>query len=326
MTGRHRILIQNKNLQYDFEVVRNITIIRGDSATGKTTLIDMIGQYERDGDHSGINLMCDKKCTVLSGLRWKDNLETISDSIVFIDENDRFIVSKDFAEAVKNSDNYYVLITRDNLYNLPYSVEEIYGIHASGRYMDVRKTYNELYRIYSTDIADTNPIPHYIIVEDSNSGYEFFKALSDPKKIKCVSAQGRSNIYHLLLNEKYELPLIIADGAAFGCEMNKISELIGQGRKAILYLPESFEWLILKSGLIDGKRVDNILNAPENNIESNEYFSWERYFTKLLTSETEGTYLHYSKEKLNDVFLHAKEKAAIINAMEKAGEIIQNID
>ena len=42
MKGRHRVIIQNKRVKYDFEVRRNITVIRGDSATGKTTLVEMI--------------------------------------------------------------------------------------------------------------------------------------------------------------------------------------------------------------------------------------------------------------------------------------------
>ena len=149
MKGRHRIIIQNNKVHYDFEVVRNITIIRGDSATGKTTLIDMIAQYEVDKGRSGINLSCDKNCTVLTGLRWQENLSAIRDSIVFIDEHDRFITSKDFARRVSESDNYYVIVTRDNLSNLPYSVDEIYGIHESGKYIDIKKTYNELYKIYT---------------------------------------------------------------------------------------------------------------------------------------------------------------------------------
>ena len=61
-----------------------------------------------------------------------------------------------------------MLITRENLYDLPYSVEEIYGLHSSGKYQNTRKVYQQMYRIYS----DKNilPIkPEKIIVEDSNS-------------------------------------------------------------------------------------------------------------------------------------------------------------
>ncbi len=325
MKGRHRVLIQNKKIQFDFEVVRNITVIRGDSATGKTTLIDMLSQYEQDKTHSGISLSCDKACTVLTGLRWEENLSMIHDSIVFIDENDRFITSNDFARAIQNSDNYYVIITRDNLSNLPYSVEEIYGIHTSGKYMDMKKTYNEFYRIYGdiseSDLKDAKP--NQVIVEDSNSGYDFIKEVLTGSEIKGISAEGKSKIYSILLNSKEEYSLVVGDGAAFGNEMNRIMELKDIGYRFLLYLPESFEWLILKSGLIDGNRIKEIIETPEEYIESGENISWERFFTKLLISETENTYQAYSKDKLNDYYLQEKQRNAIISSMDVVSGIIK---
>ena len=35
MTGKHRIIVQSKRLKYDFQIRRNLTVIRGNSATGK---------------------------------------------------------------------------------------------------------------------------------------------------------------------------------------------------------------------------------------------------------------------------------------------------
>lgn len=55
--------------------------------------------------------------------------------------------SQEFAAAVKASDNYFVIITREDLPNSPYSADEIYGIYTSGKYHDRKRTYNELYRI-----------------------------------------------------------------------------------------------------------------------------------------------------------------------------------
>lgn len=63
-----------------------MTIIRGDSATGKTTLVDMIQEYVNNPTGSPVDLTCDKKCYVLEGALWKGQLAEITDSIVFIDE------------------------------------------------------------------------------------------------------------------------------------------------------------------------------------------------------------------------------------------------
>lgn len=45
MKGKYRIIVTAKRLRYDFEIRRNLTIIRGDSATGKMTLVDRNQEY-----------------------------------------------------------------------------------------------------------------------------------------------------------------------------------------------------------------------------------------------------------------------------------------
>lgn len=49
MKGIHRVVVQNKRIRYDFELRRNLTVLRGDSATGKTTLIEMIQEFINNG-------------------------------------------------------------------------------------------------------------------------------------------------------------------------------------------------------------------------------------------------------------------------------------
>ena len=61
MKGKHLVTVQNRKLYYRFEIERNINIIKGDSATGKTTLVEMIRTYGDNGDQSGVQLICDKK-------------------------------------------------------------------------------------------------------------------------------------------------------------------------------------------------------------------------------------------------------------------------
>ena len=45
MKKSYRIIVSNATIRYDFTIRRNITIIKGDSATGKTTLVEMIREY-----------------------------------------------------------------------------------------------------------------------------------------------------------------------------------------------------------------------------------------------------------------------------------------
>lgn len=315
MRGKHRIIIQNNRLHYEFEIKRNITIIQGDSATGKTTLINMLRQVENLGDSSGIDVISDVPCRILEGRNWKILLENMSGNIIFIDEDNEFINTEEFDEAVRGSDNYFVLITRENLYNLPYSVEEIYGLRSSGKYQNTKRVYQQMYQIYS-NIQDVPVKPARIITEDSNAGYEFFEAAGREKGILCESAGGKSNIFNLIRNVKDEEVCVVADGAAIGPEMNRLYKQAEKAKNITLYLPESFEWIILKSGLIEGKDLQKILEEPEKYIDSGEFFSWERYFTKLLVNMTEETYLKYRKAHLNKAYLHDKNKRQILKSIE----------
>ena len=45
MKGNIKVVVSTKKLRYELNLRRNITIIQGDSATGKTTLIQIINDY-----------------------------------------------------------------------------------------------------------------------------------------------------------------------------------------------------------------------------------------------------------------------------------------
>lgn len=314
MKGKYKIIVQNNRLHYEFEIKRNITVIQGNSATGKTTLINMLRQSENLGESSGIDVISKVPCRVLEGINWKIILENSQGNIFFIDEENKFINTEEFASAVRGSDNYFVLITRENLYNLPYSVEEIYGLHSSGKYNDTKKVYQQMYRIYSRE--EKIPVmPETIVVEDSNSGYEFFENICKEREKKCVSAEGKSNLFRFIKKLGDEEVCVIADGAAIGPEMNRLYEYVLKKKNIHLYLPESFEWVILNSGVILGKNIVLILEHPEDYADSKEFFSWERFFTKMLIEETEGTFFKYAKTKLNKVYLHEKNKRLILESI-----------
>ena len=229
MKGKYRVIVENRNIKYVFEIKRNITIIKGDSATGKTTLVDMIAEYYENGSDSGISLQCRRVCAVLEGRNWEVLLSAMHESIIFVDEGNGFVKSHEFAAAVQKSDNYYVLVCREALPMLPYSVTEIYGIRNSGKYGALQQVYNEMYRIYGGEDRGNQLCPDRVVVEDSNAGYEFFDAICRSRGIECIAAGGKSKIFRLLCAVKEGNVLVIADGAAFGCEMEKVMALAGKG-------------------------------------------------------------------------------------------------
>ena len=148
MVGKYDIEIYNNRVHYYLTVKRNITVLQGNSATGKTELIRLVGEYEANGTSSGITIVCDVKCTVLTSVDWELRLGALKNSIVFIEETAGFLKTKRFAEMVRGSDNYFVIVTRDDLGQLPYSVDEIYGLkNEASKYKQFKKVYNEMFKI-----------------------------------------------------------------------------------------------------------------------------------------------------------------------------------
>lgn len=319
MKGSHKIIVETQRMKYEFTIRRNITVILGDSATGKTTLVELLNLYSRHGINSGVNVTSDVPCLVfndISGL-WQSMLQEIKSSIIFIDEGQSFIFTKEFAKVAQSSSNYYVLVTRRPLYNLPYSTKEIYGIRTTGRYHFPEKVYQEFYPIYSDETLFNHEEQKVLVLEDSNSGYEFFK--QGFRHIDCTSAGGNSKVVSKItsINNNSNI-LVIADGAAFGAYIENLLTVKDIRHNVEIYLPESFEWMILKSGILNKNEISDILNHPEDYIDSSVYFTWERFFTDLLERETSNNDItRYSKSKINEYYISERNIRKILEIAPK---------
>ena len=316
MKGTYTIRVRSNRIVFSLEIQRNITIIRGDSATGKTTFIEMLQNYERLGKQSGVTVQSEKECHVLTDFDWEDRLPRIRNSIVFVDEGNKFVTSSAFAKAITGSDNYYVLVTRENLYQLPYSVDAVLKLKTTTSKFN--KTYVKSYPHYEYLESPTNQLQRIdsILTEDSNSGHEMFTEIARRYEMECESADGKSNIMRKLMQAGASRVLVVADGAAFGAEMEKVYSFHKlYPERVTLYLPESFEWLILKSGILGERTPDDILANPSQFIDSCAYFSWEQFFTQLLRELTNGTYMQYNKHHLNAFYLQSSNVEKILTAM-----------
>lgn len=315
MKGIVNVWVSNARISFELRLERNITILSGDSATGKTTLVGMIRDYEEDGRSSGVTVQSHKPCRVLTNADWQYRLASITDSIVFLDEGNSFVKSEAFARTIQGSSNYYVIITRESLYQLPYSVTAILKLKTTTKR---KKTFVRAYPQYDNLQNPSGKIEasETVLTEDSNSGYELFSYIAQRSGTQCISAQGKSNVFSALNCFTDRRMLVIADGAAFGAELEKIYRLMEQRpNKITLYLPESFEWLVLKSGVLGSQTPREILGNPAAYIESSLYFSWEQYFTDLLVHLTQETVLRYNKGKLNPAYLQSTNVEKILEAM-----------
>ena len=156
-----------------------------------------------------------------------------------------------------------------------------------------------------------------LLTEDANSGYQLFTKIGEKYGIACIPAAGKDNVKQKILPLKSEKVLVIADGAAFGPQMNDIYRLMQEkSAKFSLYLPESLEWLLLKADLIGQPEILEILEHPADFIESSEFFSWERFFTNLLERRTKNIpYMRYDKAKLPEFYLQEENLEKVIAEM-----------
>lgn len=129
------------------------------------------------------------------------------------------------------------------------------------------------------------------ITEDAAAGLEYFQHWYGSQVSSCY---GNGNLSRFA-NKNTTL---IGDGAAIGPYMYDL--MLGQ---ADLFLPESFEWLLLHSPVFaKNKEIRALLQSPESIISTN-YQSWEEFFTEYLTQITHGKEYQYSKRKINPCYL-----------------------
>ena len=307
MKGSYWFRAKSKKALFEFSIRRNITVIKGDSATVKTTLLRILYEYLRMGKQSGYAVSTNVSYYVYIrdevGRDWKDALYPLKNTVVFIEENNEFVFTKEFASFVKKSGNYFVFVTRAPLKMLPYSIHEIYEIITDGKRTDIKESYHEFREIYSNyPIIENNKIQN-IVTEDSNSGYQFWTHVF--KNSHVTSSNGNGN----LIKQVEELgpgdALVIADGAAFGSLMESCmsSFQVQTDRRISLWLPESFEYLILTSGVLKSEKITQILENISEYVECEKYESWESFFTELLVTLTAGRVEKYSKNVLNAYYL-----------------------
>lgn len=255
-----------------------------------------------------------KKCRVLPNSDdWKVIVESRKETVFFIDENARYISTVEFTRVINQNPNYFVIITRNPLPNLTYSYEEIYGFREKNKYRNAKRVFNETYHIYKNDSLISYEEINCVLTEDQKSGFQFFNQICD-EKFNCISAGGKDNILNMLYRlcaSNIGKFLIIADGAAFGAVISDVYYFI-EMNGGVLYLPESFEWLILQSKKLNLPKLNDVLENTWDYVDSEKYLSWERFFTDYLEKNTQDTPFHYTKSRLNEAYLTQSMQKAIL--------------
>ena len=208
MKGSYWFKAKSKRVFFEFSIRRNITVIKGDSATGKTTLLHILYEHLRVGRQSGYAVSTNAAYYVYLrdevGRDWRDALHPLKNTVIFIEENNAFVFTEEFASFVKNSGNYFVFVTRTPLKMLPYSIHEIYEIITDGKRTDIKESYHEFKEILSGVIKSDklaqilSDVPEYVACEKYESWESFFTTL-----LILLTADGIEKYSKNVLNPYY---------------------------------------------------------------------------------------------------------------------------
>ena len=111
MKGNINVVISNNRLCYNLTLDRRITIIKGKSGTGKTTLYNMVDSLCKTSRPVGLNCNCRDRLLVMTNMTYKYIVkDNICNKIILVDEYD--FSTLDMSEFINNSDNYFIIFTR----------------------------------------------------------------------------------------------------------------------------------------------------------------------------------------------------------------------
>ena len=282
METQHDILVQNKrSVQFRFTINRKFTVIRGDSATGKTTLFQMVSDANMSRG-TGVAVSCDAPVIALYETGYQYELSNEKGRIYIIDEDFAKLKTKEFASLVLRSDNCFIFITRESLPAIPYSYKEIYKIKTSGKFHTLERIYPDFDELIEKDV---------MVTEDEDAGLTYYQYYFGDK---VVTSHGNSNLSKFGSCES----LLIGDGSAIGAYIQDLAIT-----KSELYLPESVEWKLWNNGMFaNDETVRELIEHPERMVDTSQV-STERYCANLLADRTANTPAQYSKSKLNECYI-----------------------
>ena len=291
--------IKGKRINYLLEIRDRITIIRGDSATGKSTMVKIISQKLR-GVNNGfeINTPFQLKEVLIDNIEYPD----LDCNNLYILDGGTLEHSDKFANFVNKSRSYFIIISRDRLSNIMYSFESIYEFYDDNGITKLKRKYVELNDQY----VNKQKLNKFITV-GSNSGYQLYNKF---KNIDVLTAKSNSKIAKMIKDK--DNIIVAFDSIAIGPYIENIYS-ISRNKNIYFLYPESFEWLLLNSDIFQQSDIEDSMNYV-----STIYITDEEYYIKLLievSSRVDIEDLKYNKHKLSPWYLEDSRFNKVINKL-----------
>lgn len=288
-----KLVIDSEIYKCSFSFERRLTVIKGDSGVGKSTMAEIIAQ----GPQPDIKLESTYPAVVVTYGTWEAVIRTYQNRIIIFDDLE-IVATQLFASICKNyviqNNLYIVIIARECLGNrqlgmLSYSVNSIFDMVADGINHYLKPSYIDLNGIFkdSYDLC---------LVEDKTACFDFFNKIL---AINVMSAEGKGKVTNKIIqidtDKKFRNILLLVDTSAFGCHIEKlftVAETLDVTVTVALEY-ESFEEFLLQTNMLNDHILvkQELSNLPEF---ANQFFSWETYFEYLIATVTKQQFYRHT--------------------------------
>lgn len=238
------IKVKTRKVDYEIEFNGKYAVVIGDSASGKTSLYKAV-LLINNGATGKTSIDCEYPVIAIEKNSDEDVLTKYHNHVLIFDEGCKLLRHKMIGTLLKNSDNYFIIMSRKKFDWLPVSVDNVFVIQQIGR-KDVFVPAISRYKYESFGKIDE------IITEDSKSSKLFFERYFPD--INVVSAGSKSQITKYIKNNvisnRSKRYLVVYDASAFGAQIIEFDTLLEKCNNLKVLDWESFEHYILASDFI----------------------------------------------------------------------------
>lgn len=321
-----RIRCETKSINYEFYIYGRLSVIYGESGTGKTTYANIFGSPKNKEDYKpgkfldrlkgngfdgDVKVECDRNVYALTEGQLQNFLMpsweySLDNSVVILDEYEygtKTIYNTLIKILNKFKDCYVICIGRVLRHMQKLSVNSLYKI-----IRDKSTNTNHIVPAYSAQPAnkDTN----LIMVADSTSGFDFYKNYYKDSEMNVISCYGNSKVPKVLyiLPLDYVKPYIICDALSYAIYYQDTEAILSKlGDNYLpcpsdrIFAPESFEYLVWNSNWINKRDI----SVPTDTIFDNAGFISEEKLYDNIFEVFKNSCGKYDKDtKENNCTLH----------------------
>lgn len=196
--------------EFQFEMESKFIFLQGDSAIGKTTFFELVAAAELD---ASLNLGYTNVHAFYGRETELPSLQVLHKHVFVLDEDCIIWERSDVVEVLLKSDNYFIIINRDNIYGaFPIGLDELCTVKQNDSIYTFVSRYNR------TDTLQE--LGECFICEDSGSGFQFLKEVLHGGEL--ITAYGKSNIGRTMRKRNASSYTIVYDRAGIGIDYERI--------------------------------------------------------------------------------------------------------